>query len=117
MSVRRQCELLGLHRSNLYYEAVPESAENLALMRLIDEEYLRHPFLGSRRMELYLEKVGHVISRKKVCLKLPRAQPASSLRSAAALACGRWASRASLRGHGHQSLERVTRSIRTCCAT
>ena len=66
MSVRRQCELLGLHRSNLYYEAVPESAENLALMRLIDEEYLRHPFLGSRRMELYLEKVGHVISRKKV---------------------------------------------------
>ena len=68
LSVRRQCELLGLHRSNLYYEPVPESAENLALMRLIDEEYLRHPFLGSRRMELYLEKVGHVISRKKVCL-------------------------------------------------
>jgi putative transposase len=66
LSVRRQCELLGLHRSNLYYEAVPESAENLALMRLIDEEYLRHPFLGSRRMELYLEQVGHVISRKKV---------------------------------------------------
>ena len=66
LSVRRQCELLGLHRSNLYYEAVPESAENLALMRLIDEEYLRHPFLGSRRMELYLEQVGHVISRQKV---------------------------------------------------
>ena len=117
LSVRRQCELLGLHRSNLYYEAVPESAENLALMRLIDEEYLRHPFLGSRRMELYLEKVGHVISRKKVCLQLPRAQPASSLRSAAALACGRWASRDSLRGHGHRSPRRATRSIRTCCAT
>lgn len=66
MSVRRQCEVLGLHRSNLYYEAVPESAENLMLMRVIDEEYLRHPFLGSRRMELYLEGQGHVISRKKV---------------------------------------------------
>ena len=66
LSVRRQCELLGLHRSNLYYEPVPESAENLTLMRLIDEEYLRHPFLGSRRMELYLEQLGHVISRKKV---------------------------------------------------
>ncbi len=51
LSVRRQCEVLGLHRSNLYYEAVPESAENLMLMRVIDEEYLRHPFLGSRRME------------------------------------------------------------------
>ena len=66
LSVRRQCELLGLHRSNLYYEPVPESADNLTLMRLIDEEYLRHPFLGSRRMELYLEQLGYVISRKKV---------------------------------------------------
>ena len=66
LSVRRQCELLGLHRSNLYYEAVPESAENLALMRLIDEEYLRRSFLGSLRMELYLEGLGHVIGRKKV---------------------------------------------------
>ena len=66
LSVRRQCELLGLHRSNLYYEPVPESAENLALMRLMDEEYLRHPFLGSRRMEVYLEKQGHVVNRKKI---------------------------------------------------
>ena len=116
VSVRRQCELLGLRRSNLYYEAVPESSENLALMRLIDEESLRHPFLGSRRMELYLEKQGHVISRQKVCVQLPRARPASSLRSAAALACGRWGSRDSLRDRAHQFLEGATRSIRTCCA-
>ncbi len=53
-SVRRPCELLGLHRSNLYYEPVPESVEDLRLMRLIDEEYLRHPFVGSRRMVLWL---------------------------------------------------------------
>jgi len=41
LSVRRQCELLGLNRSTLYYEAVPETAENLSLMRLIDEEYTK----------------------------------------------------------------------------
>lgn len=66
LSVRRQCELLGLHRSNLYYEPVPESAAELALMRMIDEEYLRHPFLGSRGMALYLEQQGEHVNRKKV---------------------------------------------------
>ena len=50
MSVRRQCELLGLNRSSLYYEPAAESAENLALMRLIDEQYTARPFYGSRRM-------------------------------------------------------------------
>ena len=39
LSVRRQCELLGLNRSSLYYEPAAETAENLRLMRLIDEEY------------------------------------------------------------------------------
>lgn len=66
LSVRRQCELLGLHRSNVYYEPVPESVENLHLMRLIDEEYLRHPFLGSRRLVLWLKSQGWVVNRKKV---------------------------------------------------
>jgi putative transposase len=66
LSVRRQCELLGLHRSNLYYEPVPESAAELALMRMIDEEYLRHPFLGSRGMALSLEQQGEIVNRKKV---------------------------------------------------
>jgi putative transposase len=65
-SVRRQCELLGLHRSNLYYEPVPESVEDLRLMRLMDEEYLRHPFVGSRRMVLWLAKQKEVVNRKKV---------------------------------------------------
>ena len=45
LSVRRQCELLGLHRSNVYYEPVPERVDELRLMRLIDEEYLRRPHL------------------------------------------------------------------------
>jgi putative transposase len=50
LSVRRQCELLGLSRSSWYYEAVGESPENLALMRRIDEQYLKKPYYGSRKM-------------------------------------------------------------------
>jgi putative transposase len=48
ISVRRQCELLGVNRSGLYYEPVGESAENLLLMRLLDEQYTRTPFYGKR---------------------------------------------------------------------
>jgi putative transposase len=44
LSVRRQCELIGLSRASLYYEPTPESAENLALMRLIDGQYTKCPF-------------------------------------------------------------------------
>ena len=43
LSQRRQCELLGLNRSMLYYEPAEESQENLKLMRYMDEEYLEHP--------------------------------------------------------------------------
>ncbi len=46
----RQCELVGLARSTWYYRPPGESAENLALMRRIDEQYLRTPFYGSRKM-------------------------------------------------------------------
>ena len=62
----RQCELLGLARSTLYYEARPETADNLALMRLIDEQFLRTPFFGSRRMAVMLGRQGHVVNRKRV---------------------------------------------------
>ena len=44
LSVRRQGELLGLNRSSIYYQAAPESALNLHLMRVIDEQFLRTPF-------------------------------------------------------------------------
>ncbi len=50
LSVRRQCELLGLARSSCYYEARGESVANLTLMRRIDERYTEHPFYGSRRL-------------------------------------------------------------------
>jgi putative transposase len=66
LSVRRQCELLGLSRSSLYYEPVPETAENLRLMRLIDREYTVHPFLGSRRLLKWLVKQGEEVNRKRV---------------------------------------------------
>jgi putative transposase len=50
LTIARQCELLGLPRSTCYFRALGESAENLALMRSIDEQYLRTPFYGSRKM-------------------------------------------------------------------
>jgi len=66
ISVRRQCELLGLHRSGLYYEPAGESKENLRLMRLLDEQYTRAPFYGSRRMTEWLATQGHAVNRKRV---------------------------------------------------
>ncbi len=66
LSVRRQCELLGLNRSSLYHEPAAETAENLRLMRLIDEEYTAHPFLGSRRMAAWLAGQGEAVNRKRV---------------------------------------------------
>ena len=66
ISVRRQCELLGVNRSGLYYQPVGESEANLGLMRLIDQEYTRHPFYGSRRMTGWLCGQGHEVNRKRV---------------------------------------------------
>jgi putative transposase len=66
LSVRRQCELLGLNRSTWYYEPVPESAANLALMRRIDEQYLRRPYYGSRRMTEWLNDQRQSVNRKRV---------------------------------------------------
>jgi putative transposase len=66
LSVRRQCELLGLSRSSLYYEPAAETAENLRLMRLIDQEYTAHPFLGSRRLTQWLSAHGEEVNRKRV---------------------------------------------------
>jgi putative transposase len=66
ISVRRQCELLGLNRSGLYYEPVGESEENLLVMRLLDEQYTRTPFYGSRKMTEWLATQGHAVNRKRV---------------------------------------------------
>ncbi len=66
LSLRQQCDLLGLSRATLYYEAVPETAANLRLMRLIDRQYTACPFYGSRRITAWLVKQGEVVNRKRV---------------------------------------------------
>jgi len=66
LSIVAQCELLGLPRSSYYYEPAPETAENLRLMRLVDEQYLETPFFGSRRMTEHLVRQGYAVNRKRV---------------------------------------------------
>lgn len=66
MSVRRQCELLGLNRSSFYYEPGTEAPDNLRLMRLIDKQYTDCPFYGSRKMVVWLEQQGEKVNRKRV---------------------------------------------------
>ena len=72
LSVRRQCQLLGIHRSQLYYEPVPETEENLRLMRMIDEQHLKTPFWGSRNMLVFASKqIGRPVNRKKIQRLMP----------------------------------------------
>jgi putative transposase len=66
LSICRQCELLGLSRSTYYLAPAAESEENLRLMRLIDEQYLKTPFYGSRRMAASLRRRGEAVNRKRV---------------------------------------------------
>ena len=66
LSVSRQCALLGLSRSGYYYRSRPVSEEDLWLMQLIDEEYTRHPFYGTRRLADWLGTQGHAVGRDHV---------------------------------------------------
>ena len=66
LSVRRQCELVGLNRASYYYTPAQESELNLRLMRLIDEQYTRTPFYGWPRMTAYLRRQGHGVNAKRV---------------------------------------------------
>ena len=66
LSIRRQCELVGLNRSTFYLEPASETPENLLFMRLIDEQYLATPFYGSRRMREHLRGLGYAVNRKRV---------------------------------------------------
>jgi putative transposase len=70
ISIARQCELIQLSRAS-YYRAVDlglvvETPENMELMRLIDEEYTKHPFYGSRQLRNYLRRQGHPVNRKQI---------------------------------------------------
>ena len=66
LPVTRQCELLSLNRSTVYYQPKPASDEDLKLMRRIDEMHLERPFYGSRRIRDWLQAENHDINRKKV---------------------------------------------------
>lgn len=66
LSISRQCDLLGISRSGWYYKHLCIDDEDYVLMRLIDEEYMRHPFMGSRRMRNHLRGLGYQVNRKRV---------------------------------------------------
>ena len=66
LSMRRQCELLGVNRSSLYYDPVEPDAEELALMRRMDALHLKHPFFGSRMMTQTLKAEGRQVNRKRI---------------------------------------------------
>jgi putative transposase len=66
LSLRRQCDLLEVCRGSYYYEACPETEENLGLMRRLDELHLEHPVYGSRKLTVLLRREGLGINRKRV---------------------------------------------------
>jgi len=66
LSTVRQCALLGISRSSVYYRPRATSQEDLAVMKQIDQQYLATPFYGSRRMTVWLQRQGRPVSRKRV---------------------------------------------------
>ena len=66
ISVARQCELLGLNRSTIYYRERPPCGDDLELMRRLDEQYTETPFYGYRRMTVWLRGIGYRVNRKRV---------------------------------------------------
>ena len=67
LNISRQCELLQLSRSSYYSRSsLAKCPANLDLMRLIDEEFLRHPFYGSRKVTAYLNRKCISVNRKRI---------------------------------------------------
>ena len=66
LSISHQCRLLNVSRSSFYYQPRPTSPEDLKIMRLIDEQYMRTPVYGSRSMRNYLRRLGYQINSKRV---------------------------------------------------
>ena len=66
LSVVRQCALVSIGRSTFYRAPTPDTAENLILMRLLDEQFLETPCYGSRQMSRHLRRLGHAVGRKRV---------------------------------------------------
>ena len=66
LSQRRQCTLLQLSRSALYYQPKGESAENLRFMEIIDKQFLETPWYGSRQMARHMKRQDHKCGRHRV---------------------------------------------------
>lgn len=66
LSIVRQCALVSISRSSYYGPGTGETAENLALMRVIDEQFLETPWYGSRQMMRHLRRLGYAVNRKRV---------------------------------------------------
>ncbi len=66
LSVGKQCALLSISRSSFYYTPTGESDMNLALMRQIDEQFLKTPFFGVRQMTWHLRNEGHRVNEKRI---------------------------------------------------
>ena len=66
ISIVKQCDLLGISRAGYYYSPRPESPENLNIMRMMDEQYLKTPFYGARRMHAHIKYQGYTVNIKKI---------------------------------------------------
>ena len=66
LTIRRQCELVGISRSAFYGPTAAETPLNLSLMRLIDEQFLETPWYGSRQMARHLRRQGYSVGRKRI---------------------------------------------------
>jgi len=66
LSIGAQCRLLSISRSSFYYAPKGETAFNLALMRLIDEQFLETPFYGGRQMTWHLRAKGHLVNERRI---------------------------------------------------
>jgi putative transposase len=67
LSIKHQCDLLGISRSGLYYQPKGISDEDLVHMKLIDRQYLATPFYGARKIAACLKSQGYCVNRKRVC--------------------------------------------------
>lgn len=66
ITIKRQCDLLGLNLSSYYYGPHRDTTMSLALMNLIDQQFMKTPFYGSPRMTWMLRKMGHLVNHKRV---------------------------------------------------
>jgi putative transposase len=66
LSIKRQCRLLGISRSGLYYQPKGISEEDLTLMKLIDRQYLMTPYYGARKIAVWLKSQDYTVNRKRV---------------------------------------------------